>query len=70
MPDRGYAARREREGWGVYAVHTGEPVRVNGRVQTGLSREAATQLAASLKILAFIEDDTGDRRVIRRYSIH
>ncbi|ACL56950.1 hypothetical protein Mnod_1961 [Methylobacterium nodulans ORS 2060] len=35
MPDRGYAVRKGREGWGVYAQHTGEPVRVNGRVQTG-----------------------------------
>ena len=54
MPNRGYSVRKGREGWGVYAQQTGEPVRVNGRAQTGLPLETATELAESLKTLALM----------------
>ncbi|ACL56951.1 hypothetical protein [Methylobacterium nodulans] len=70
MPNRRFTVRKGRNGWGVYAAHTGEPVRVNGREQTGMSREAATQLAASLKILAFIKAEFDERLVTNPNTLH
>ncbi|ACL57748.1 hypothetical protein [Methylobacterium nodulans] len=63
MPHRGYTVRKDREGWGVYQLHTGEPVRVNGRVQTGLPRETAAELASALKTLNEPEAASGERLV-------
>ncbi|ACL57446.1 hypothetical protein [Methylobacterium nodulans] len=60
MPHRGYTVRRAREGWGVYVVGTGEPVRVDGREQTGLSSESAIELLAALRVLAFIRSEFGE----------
>ncbi|MGY2048642.1 hypothetical protein [Methylobacterium sp. JK268] len=51
MSHRGYTLRRENGGWGVYARDTGEPVRVNGRLQTGLPHETAAELAEALQAL-------------------
>ncbi|ACL61561.1 hypothetical protein [Methylobacterium nodulans] len=70
MPNRGYTVRKGREGWGVYALHTGEPVRVNGRMQTGLPLETATQLAESLQLLAVIGTDAVEQPILTRRSIH
>ncbi|ACL63267.1 hypothetical protein [Methylobacterium nodulans] len=70
MPNRVFAVRKGHDGWGVYSQHTGEPVRVNGREQTGLARETALQLVSSLRMLAFFEARCGDRAVIRPHSIH
>ncbi|ACL63119.1 hypothetical protein [Methylobacterium nodulans] len=64
MPDRGYTVRMGREGWGVYAQQTGEPVRVNGRVLTGLPLETATEFAESLQLLAVIGTDAVEQPII------
>ena len=70
MPSRGYAVRRGSKGWDVYAEHTGKPVQLNGRAQTGLSRELAVQLAASLKMLALTGSDTTDLPATGRRTVH
>lgn len=70
MPNRGYTVRKGPEGWGVYALHTGEPVQVNGRVQTGLPLETATELAESLKALALAGSDAAERPAVNRRSVH
>lgn len=69
MPNRGYTVRRGRYGWCVYAVHTGKPVRVNERVQTGLSRETAIELLASLRVFAFIEAESGEQPIVKGRSV-
>ncbi|GJD52201.1 hypothetical protein OPKNFCMD_4963 [Methylobacterium crusticola] len=46
-----FAVRGEQGGWTVYDMETGEPARVNGRLQTGLSLETAESLADALSEL-------------------
>lgn len=70
MPNRWFTVRKRREGWGIYSQHTGEPIRVNGRMQTGLSRETAIQLADLLKALAFIEAELRNRPVTDPNTLH
>ncbi|WP_407530785.1 hypothetical protein [Methylobacterium oryzisoli] len=65
MLNRDYTVRRSPDGWGVYVMHTGEPVCLNGRAQTGLSRQAAIELLASLRTFAFIEGEFGNRPGIK-----
>ncbi|ACL58175.1 hypothetical protein [Methylobacterium nodulans] len=69
MLNHGYTVRRGRNGWSVYAVHTGKPVRVNERVQTGLSRETAIELLASLRVFAFIEAESGEQPIVKGRSV-
>ncbi|WFT83530.1 hypothetical protein QA634_09400 [Methylobacterium sp. CB376] len=57
-------------GWGVYCSQTGEPVRVNGRPQTGLPLETATDLAESLRLLASAGTETIERPTVDRRSTH
>ncbi|WP_043748774.1 hypothetical protein [Methylobacterium nodulans] len=70
MCNRRFTVRKARKGWGVYCAHTGEPARVNGREQTGLSRKAATELASSLKILAYIQAELDERRAGNPHTLH
>ncbi|WP_018262463.1 hypothetical protein [Methylobacterium sp. WSM2598] len=70
MPSRGYALRKGRQGWDIYAEHTGKPVLLNGREQTGLSRRVAVQLVTLLKRLALAGADVTDLPVKGRYTIH
>ncbi|ACA15289.1 hypothetical protein M446_0730 [Methylobacterium sp. 4-46] len=66
MANRTYTVRRESDGWGVYALQTGEPVRVNGRAQTGLPLETATELAESLRLLAAVGRESAERPAVER----
>ncbi|ACL58768.1 hypothetical protein [Methylobacterium nodulans] len=70
MRNRSFAVRKARKGWGVYCARTGEPVRVNGREQTGLPRETAAELATSLKILAYIQAEFDQRRASNPHTLH
>ncbi|WP_407525966.1 hypothetical protein [Methylobacterium oryzisoli] len=70
MPNRGYALRRGRQGWDVYAEHTGKPVQLNGRAQIGLSRALAVQLAASLSMLAPTGSAATELPATERGTIH
>ncbi|WP_018260935.1 hypothetical protein [Methylobacterium sp. WSM2598] len=70
MPNRNYTVRKDRGGWGVYCLQTGEPVRVNGQAQTGLALETATELAESLRLLTTTGADTVERPTVDRRSIH
>ncbi|MFE1601024.1 hypothetical protein [Methylobacterium sp. ID0610] len=60
MPREGYRLRKGRDGWGVYLLSTGKPVELNGRVQTGLPRETAAELAAALAALHPSESGSRD----------
>ncbi|MGY2046594.1 hypothetical protein [Methylobacterium sp. JK268] len=60
MPDCDYIVREAGDGWGVYARRTGEPVRLNGRVQTGLAIETATGLVEALSLLTPLAPDRAD----------
>jgi len=52
-----FAVRGEQGGWIVYDVETGEPARVNGKSQIGLSLEAAERLADTLSEMHSDVDD-------------
>ncbi|WP_018262245.1 hypothetical protein [Methylobacterium sp. WSM2598] len=70
MPNRNYTTRKDRGGWGVYCPQTGAPVRVNGRAQTGLPLETATELAESLRQLAAVGTEPIQRPTVDRRSAH
>ncbi|KAB1073430.1 hypothetical protein [Methylobacterium planeticum] len=46
-----YAIRQEGKGWTAYNTRTGEPVRLNGAAQVGLSREVAQEIVRTLQML-------------------
>ena len=54
----GYAARREGKGWTVYNTRTGEPVRLNGAPQVGLSREVAEEIVQTLDMIETGPDES------------
>ncbi|ACA18162.1 hypothetical protein M446_3784 [Methylobacterium sp. 4-46] len=70
MPNRSYIVRKTHDGWSVHAAKTNEPVRLNGREQTGMSREAAAELANSLEMLAVVQEFRDERPVTNPYTLH
>ncbi|ACL62772.1 hypothetical protein [Methylobacterium nodulans] len=65
-----YNIREGRKGWDVYVSHTGKPVVLNGRPQTGLPLETAARLAASLEIMDFLHAESARWVITDRPIIH
>ena len=47
-----YDIRHEGQGWTVYNVKTGDPVRLNDAPQVGLPREVAEEIVQTLSAFA------------------
>jgi len=47
-----YDLRQEDQGWTVYNVKTGNPVRLNDAPQVGLTREVAEEIVQTLSVFA------------------